>query len=376
MSTIKVNKIENTATADGGIAIDASGHVTVDGQQLPTVGQLSNRNMVVNGAMQVSQRGTSFTHGTSAQYTLDRFQASNGSSFDWNSAVVSQSSDAPDGFNNSLKVDVASTSTPSGGENGLFKYHIEAQDLQRLSFGSSGAKSFTLSFWVKSNKTGTYTVQIYQSDADKYLLSEYSISSSSTWEHKTLTFVGNTADVIDNNTGTGFELRFNLACGSSDHTTAKSTWTAGGGGTIHATSNQVNLFDNASNEWYMTGVQLEVGEKATPFEHRSYGDELAKCQRYYEEIEMPNAFPGIPVGLGQNQQGRKAIGPFNFAVQKRAAPTIANVTIAIDGGDGSHAFSFPATKSAVSGNSATTSPSVNAGDTTEGSFTIKANAEL
>lgn len=274
-----------TATSGTLTGIDSvsTTNLSVNGNDYPSDGALSNRNILINGAMMVSQRNTSFTHTTSPQYTLDRFQASNGSSFNWNSAVISQSSDAPDGFSNSLKVDVASASTPSGGENGLLKYHVEAKDLQQLSFGSSGAKSFTLSFWVKSNKTGIYTVQIRHSDADKYLLSEYSISSSSTWEHKTLTFVGNTADVIDNDTGDGFEIRINLACGPSDHTTAKSTWTAGNGGTIYATSNQVNLFDDANNEWYITGVQLESGSVATPFEHRSYGDELARCQRYYQE---------------------------------------------------------------------------------------------
>ena len=265
-------------------------------QQIRDLISAGRKNILINGAMQHSQRGTSFTHTTTAQYTLDRFQASNGSSFNWNSAVISQSSDSPEGFANSLKVDVASTSTPTGGHNGLFKYHVEAHDLQQLGFGTSAAKSFTLSFWVKSNKIGTYTVQIYQSDADKYLLSEYSISSSSTWEYKTLTFVGNTADVIDNNNGVGFEVRFNLACGPSDHTTAKATWTAGGGGTIYATSNQVNLFDNASNEWYMTGVQLEVGRNATDFEHRSYGEELALCQRYCQLIPNNGASSRIAMG--------------------------------------------------------------------------------
>ena len=291
---------------------------TINGLTYPSAGPLSNRNLIINGAMQHSQRDTSFTHTTTAQYTLDRFQASNGSSFNWNSAVISQSSDSPEGFANSLKVDVASTSTPTGGQNGLFKYHVEAQDLQQLSFGTSAAKSFTLSFWVKSNKTGTYTVQIYQSDADKYLLSEYSISSSSTWEHKTLTFVGNTADVIDNNNGVGFEVRFNLACGPDDHTTAKATWTAGGGGTIHATSNQVNLFDNTSNEWYMTGVQLEVGERATPFEHRSYGDELAKCQRYYYKLI---AAVGDTFANGYNQNSTTTRNILHFPVTMRVAPT-------------------------------------------------------
>ena len=315
MSTIKVTNIEHGSTTDGGIQLDSSGHVTIDGQQLPTAGPLSNRNLIINGAMTVSQRGTSFTHGSSSQYTLDRFEAANGSSFNWNSAVITQSSDSPDGFANSLKVDVASTSSPTGSHNACFKHLIEAQNLQHLDFGSSGAKSFTLSFWVKSNKTGAYSVQVLASDADKYLLSEYTISSSNTWEKKTLTFVGNTADVIDNNNGAGFEVRFNLACGSSDITTAKSTWTAASGGTIHASTNQVNLFDDASNEWYLTGVQLEVGEKATPFEHRSYGDELARCQRYFLRLAAGNMFHGR-----MNGGGNMDVSYF-YPVTPRTVPT-------------------------------------------------------
>ena len=321
MSTIKVNKIENTATGDGGIAIDASGHVTVDGVQLPNAGTLSNRNLIINGAMTVSQRGTSFTHGASSQYTLDRFEAANGSSFNWNSAVISQDSDSPDGFANSLKVDVASVSTPTGSHNACIKYLIEAQDLQQLDFGSSGAKAFTLSFWVKSNQTGAYSVQVLASDADKYLLSEYTISSSNTWEQKTLTFVGNTANVIDNDNGAGFEVRFNLACGPDDITTPKSTWTAAGGGTIHASTNQVNLFGVASNEWYMTGVQLEVGEKATPFEHRSFGDELAKCQRYYYQFTATAAGYKWGVRYNATGSGQDIPGNFWFPVQMRTDPT-------------------------------------------------------
>ena len=309
MSTLKVTNIESPS--GGGVNAKIT---DING------GQLSNRNLIINGAMQVSQRGTSFTHTTTSQYTLDRFQAANGSSFNWNSAVISQSSESPAGFANSLKVDVASTSTPTGSHNACFKYLVEAQDLQLLDFGSSGAKSFTLSFWVKSNKIGAYSVQVLASDADKYLLSEYIIFESNTWEKKTLTFVGNTADVIDNNNGAGFELRFNLACGPSDLTTPKSTWTAAGGGTIHATASQVNLFDNASNEWYMTGVQLEVGEVATAFEHRSFGDELAKCHRYFAKVGGAR----VPGGGASSTQVTLSV---SAPAEMRATPSVIDIAV-------------------------------------------------
>ena len=318
MSTLKVTNIESPS--GGGVNAKIT---DING------GQLSNRNLIINGAMQVSQRGTSFTHTTTSQYTIDRFQAANGSSFNWNSAVISQSSDSPAGFANSLKVDVASTSTPTGSHNACFKYLIEAQDLQQLNFGSTGAaKSFTLSFWVKSNKIGAYSVQVLQSDADKYVLSEYIIFESNTWEKKTLTFVGNDVNVIDNNNGAGFEVRFNLACGPSDMTTPKSTWTAAGGGTIHATASQVNLFDDANNEWYMTGVQLEVGEVATAFEHRSNGDELLRCKRYFVRKDAPGYQRGFNgLGMGTVYTTSVAFAYLNHDVEMRAAPTIDHKTI-------------------------------------------------
>ena len=317
MSTIKVNKIENTATADGGISIDATGHVQIDGVQLPTAGTLSNRNLVINGGMQVSQRSTSTAVTTTDTFVLDRFKTASGSSFNFNS-TISQSSTAPAGFANSYKVDVTSTSTPTGGQNGVITHAVEAQNLQHLQYGASTAQTCTLTFHVRSNKTGTYCIQILHHDADKYQLHEYTISSADTWEQKTITIVGNTADAITNDTGIGFHLRWHLAAGSSDHVSASSTWT-GSNQSYFTTSNQVNLFDNTSNEWYLTGVQLEVGEKATPFEHRSYGDELARCQRYFQRISGDNDAYTYP-SKGQGSDSVDATIP--LCVPLRASPTM------------------------------------------------------
>ena len=273
----------------------------------------SNRNLVINGAMQVAQRGTSFAVTTDNTYTVDRFQTLQSGLFNLNSTLT-QSSTAPAGFTSSLKVDVTTTSTPTGGQNGLIGHKIEAQNLQHLQYGTSGAQTCTLTFWVRSNKTGTYCVQILQQDASKYQLHEYSISSANTWEQKTITIVGNTADAINNDNGKGFDIRWHLACGPDDHVAASSTWT-GSSESYFSTSNQVNLFDSTSNEWYLTGVQLEVGSVATPFEHRSYGDELARCQRYYEVI-----YGREEHNFGYGSSTTTAACHFNFKVQKRAAP--------------------------------------------------------
>ena len=313
MSSIKVTNINNASAARGGIAFDADGHVTVDGLQLPSAGALSNRNLVINGGMQVSQRSTSTAVTTTGTYVLDRFTTGHGSGFNINS-TVSQSSTTPAGFANSLKVDVTAVSTPSGSENGLILQRIEAQNLQHLQYGTSTAQTCTISFWVRSNKTGTYCFQILQDDAQKYVLYEYTISSADTWEKKTITIVGNTADTIANDNGLGFELRWHLASGSTDHTSASSTWTGNTAGYL-TTSNQVNLFDSTSNEWYLTGVQLEVGSTATPYEHRAYSDELLRCQRYYWQVS----------GVGRLYCGQwnsnRSTAAFHHPCEMRATPT-------------------------------------------------------
>jgi len=288
-------------------------------------GALSNRNMIINGEFAVSQRGTSFTMASANMYSIDRWLLSRGSSFDWQSTVT-QSSDTPSGFSNSLKVAVDTASTPSGSQNAVLQQRIEANSLQRLDYGTSSAKTCTLSFYVKSNKTGTYCIQIYAEDGDKANLIEYSISSSSTWERKTITFTGSTADAITNNTGTGFQIRFHLGSGPDDHASASSTFQSSLAG-FRVTSNQVNLFDSTSNEWYITGVQLELGTEATPFEHRSFGDELARCQRYYQELPFYGA-------IAQGQTTARNSGSFvSFICAMRTTPTSNTKAYDIDIGD-------------------------------------------
>ena len=246
---------------------------------IPSQGQLSHRNLIINGGMTVKQR-PDVTMTTTSTYSLDRFRGAVGSSFNWSSATITQSTTSPDGFSKSLKVDIASTNTPTGSQNGLIQTKIEGQDLQQLAYGTSSAKQCTLSFYVRSNKTGTYCVQVTNPANSKYVLFDYTINSADTWERKSVTFSGNTANTINNDNAIGFEINFHLATGSSDHVSAASTWTTYSGGSFKSTSNQVNLFDNASNEWYLTGVQLEIGPVATPFEHRSFGEELNRCLRY------------------------------------------------------------------------------------------------
>tara|TARA_R100000315_G_scaffold51026_1_gene24989 strand:+ start:213 stop:1322 length:1110 start_codon:yes stop_codon:yes gene_type:complete len=240
-----------------------------------------NRNLVVNGAMNVAQRGTSLAAVGNNDYTLDKFQFTYSQD---GAFTVTQDSSSPDGFANSLKVDVTTADSSLATTQYLVMEHkFEAQNLHLLKFGKSDAKNITLSFYVKSNKTGTYAVNIIQSDnSSKMANLTYTIDSADTWEQKSLTFTGDTAGAIDDNAGVGLKLTFSLALGSqwtSGDTSASFRTYANGN---YGADQSVNILDSTSNEWLITGVQLEVGQNATEFEHEPFERTLAKCQRYFQ----------------------------------------------------------------------------------------------
>ena len=289
-------------------------------------------NFLINGAMQVNVRGTnhqtagSFNPVTSSIYTLDRWKVLNANSFDTDSAKVVQDNAAPtsEGFRNSIMMNIGNTETPGTNHVCGFEQKIEAQNLQSLAYGTSSAKTMTLSFWVYSNKTGTYCVQPMQTDGTKYQLHEYTVSSADTWEKKTITIVGNTSDAINDDNTDGMNILWHLTCGSSDYESASATWTnSGGGGQFKATSNQVNLWDNASNYWYLTGCQLEVGSVATPFEHKKTGDELTLCQRYFQRLGYGRSSTYVAIGILVNSTQARCI--INLGVSMRAQPTASEV---------------------------------------------------
>ena len=253
-------------------------------------GGLTGRNLVINGAMQVAQRGTSATvgpNGTGEGYTtVDRWQNPlNGSVV----STFSQSTDAPPGFSNSAKIEITTADSSLGStEFWFFRTALEGQDVQSIAKGTSSAKALTLSFWVKSNKTGTYTVEVKDSDNDRVSSLAYTVSSSNVWEHKTLTYNADTTGEFDNDNAASLRIQFWLVAGSQyqggtfSNGTFESETDAN---RVH--SSQVNLGDTVGNEWYITGIQLEVGSQATPFEHRSFHDEVMRCQRYYAQSGGP-----------------------------------------------------------------------------------------
>jgi len=284
---------------------------------LPLAGQIGNRNIVINGAMQVAQRGTSFT-ATGNEFTVDRFSHHTGSSFNFDTTTT-QSSDAPDNFAKAIKITPDSVVTPSANQNGLFAYSIEGQDVQHLDYGTSSPQKITLSFYAKSasqNNNHQYSIQIRKVDTAgniKHVLQPFTVTSS--YQRFTFTFDGDTAsDIVDGNV-LGLELDFILVAGSSDLESATSTWATSGG--FRAVTGQSNFMDNTSNEFFLTGVQLEVGGVATDFEHRSFTDQYLKCARYFQRLGGTRKYF---VGRTSNNNGLHT-SP-SCAVPLRTTPTI------------------------------------------------------
>ena len=281
---------------------------------------LSNRNLIINGAMQVAQRGTTaLTGNPEAGFSCDRFEFYQGGDAD---VTLSQSTDAPSGsgFANSLKFDVVSADTSLGSsELYVVRQKLEGQDLQSMKKGTSSAEAVTMQFWIKSSKTGTYIVELFDIDNTRQISKSYTVSSANTWEHKTITFEGDTSGTFDNDNARSLDVQFWIASGS-DYTsgTLSTTWTANT--SANRAVGQVNALDNASNEIYITGVQLEVGEQATPFEHRSIGDELLRCQRYYFRINEGVIYQRFAVGSCANTNNAQTT--ITLPVTMRATPSV------------------------------------------------------
>ena len=284
-------------------------------------GGLTGRNLIINGAMQVAQRGTSQTGVTNDGYkdAPDRFKVQAGTAGTW---TVSQSTTAPDGFSNSYKFDCTTANASLSADSNLhLVYKFEGQDLQHLKKGTSGAESITLSFWVRSAKTGTYIAQLKDQDNNRSYAQAYTISSADTWEHKTLTYAGDTTGVLDNDNGDSFRVFWWLVAGSNYTSgTLATAWES----TTEANRavGQVNLADSTSNDWYITGIQLEVGEQATPFEHRSFADEFAKCKRYYQrwDATASDSTSNKPIGAGVWNGTGQVLASFTYD-EMRVSPT-------------------------------------------------------
>jgi len=303
-------------------------------------GALSNRNFVINGAMQVAQRVS--VAGLQTGYgACDRFKLASNSAARFD---TTQSTDVPSGqgFSKSLKLDCSTADTSlAAGEFYQLRQEIEGQNLQQLLYGNSSAKQCTLSFWVKSPKTGIHNLEVKSSAGGVFNIHQYTIASANTWQNVKITFDGYQTTAIANDNTAGLVINWWLLAGTTftGGSYSANTWSST---SANRAVGQVNVADSTSNDFYLTGVQLEVGTEATPFEHRSFGDELALCQRYYLTSYSVGLKPGSDTSNVNSQlvtgwtDGNCPFPPFSTTM--RAAPSVtlrprsSNTTGQVDNG--------------------------------------------
>ena len=292
--------------------------MTID--KIPSAGFQDNvkfRNLIINGGMDIAQRATSQASITAAgYYTIDRWRTDVVTAGTW---TQTQSTEVPtgQGFFNSTKFDCTTADgSLAAGDRVFYSQRIEDQNCTYLKKGTSSAESTTLSFWVKSNKTGTYICELFDSHNSRHINKSYTISSADTWEKKTITFAGDTSGAFANDNGVGLMLQFWLAAGSTYTSgTLSTTWTSNTA--ANRAVGQVNLADNTANEWYVTGVQLEAGTTASDFEFLPTGVMESLCQRYY--FSTTTSIAGYVTGANQSA-GCTSI--FAHPTTMRAEPTV------------------------------------------------------
>jgi hypothetical protein len=268
------------------------------------------RNRIINGAMEIAQRGTSAVTATGS-YPVDRFPVF----YSMDGAVsVQQDSSAPAGFINSTKFTTTTADTSlSASQYVLFQHKIEGTNIADLAWGTASAKTVTLSFWVRSSLTGTFSGSLVNSGFNRSYPFTYSISAADTWEQKSITIAGDTTGTWLTTNGVGIRISWSLGVGSNFQGTAN-TWA---GAEYYGTSSETPVIGTLNATWYITGVQLEAGSVATPFERRQYGQELALCQRYYHSFT--NQYLVTATG---GYAGWRYMQHTKFPVQMRSTPTI------------------------------------------------------
>ena len=328
-----------------GSALGTTPAITINENSQTTIAKHVNpppsfRNMITNGAMSISQRGTSFANlgnGDGGTYTLDRFAFFEEGDFGGAEATISRDTDVPtgQGFANSLKVVCATVDTSIDANTiNYISQKFEGQMLQHLAKGTSGAKSTTLSFWSKSNLTGTFTINLVDQDTTNQRLysASYSPSSANTWEKFIINIPADTTGALNNNNGPSFRINWNLQAGSNkSNGTLTSAWEAEAQG--DRAVGQTNFYSSTSNNWYITGVQWEVGDTATDFEHLPHDIVMNRCLRYFEsnyDYEEGDVFPAEDVNygnVGATYQGHGYAADvmrsfIPFKVRKRGIPTM------------------------------------------------------
>ena len=289
---------------------------------------LGFRNLIMNGAMQVSQRGTSTASITADGYnTADRWKTDATTLGTWTQSVEN---DAPTGseFRKSLKMlCTTADASPAAGDRLAIVQGFEGQNVQSIKKGTSSASQLLLTFWVKSNVTGTYVVELFDVDNTRQVSASYTVLVSATWEKKTIVLPADATGVFDNDNNQSLDIRFWLGVGSTYSSgTLNTSWNSNT--SANRAVGQTNLAAATSNYWQITGVQLEVNLQPTPFEQRPIGVELALCQRYYEKSYADGVATATNTATGVHYQSSfgNASGQHfitvRFQTLKRANPTV------------------------------------------------------
>jgi hypothetical protein len=347
MSTLAVNTITNAA---GGNTAQING-------MTPTADSLQGfRNRIINGDMRIDQRnaGASVTPASTPTYTIDRwnFQYTANSKFS-----TQRSTTVPSGFNNSMLVTSLSAYSVVSGDIFLVQQSIEGFNTADLAWGTASAATVTLSFWVRSSLTGTFGGALLNNAQDRNYPFTYSISAADTWEQKTITVVGDTSGTWTTDNSAGIRVTFGLGGGATYSGTA-GAWAAG---SKYTATGATSVVGTSGATFYITGVQLEAGSVATPFERRDIGREIILCERYYEVCV--GGFRGAGFGFS----GGAVV---NFRTKKRASPTVTFISFILNEGTAGNPEALGISENGFQGRVGLT--------TNEGSFqaTYKAEIEL
>ena len=318
----------NLPAANGTVQLEGAA-VNIGGNNISAVNSLGFRNRIINGNMVIDQRnaGASITINSTVQYPVDRFSPQ----FSTTTGTAQRSTVAPAGFSNSLLITNGTGASPSSGQYNGFRHEIEGFNTADLSWGTANALTITLSFWVRSSITGTYAGRLANSGDARIYVFTYTISAANTWEYKTITIAGDTSGTWATDNTRGIQIIWDLGSGSNFNGTA-GVW---GTSNVTRTSGSVNWIATSSATFQITGVQLEAGTVATPFERRDYGRELIMCQRYYIGMNG-EAFLG-----GYQLSGGGTAVSVPFPVAMRASPTVTLTSTGAIGMAGSPAASNP-----------------------------------
>jgi len=312
-----------SSTGISGSAISSGTVPEAYGGTGTSTGYYGFKNRIINGAMVIAQRGTSFAGASTSTYCVDRTYLSISTCGTW---TLTQDSDVPSGsgFANSFKA-VCTSATASPNQLRIVQ-NIEGYNISDSCYGTVSAKSYTLSFWIKTNKTGTYSVSFETTTSGRYYTTNFTVSVSNTWEFKTIVISGDTSGTLNTTNGVGLALSIWLGAGSSlTGVGTQNAWITNGTYSSIAQGQTAQLADTVSNYFNITGVQLEKGSTATSFDYRPYGTELALCQRYFIRYGGYELYGNFGIGIA----GGTAIVYFliNFPVQMRSTPSVAGSTL-------------------------------------------------